>query len=679
MKTYNTKYISIEELTSFASNNQILPSQNILLQIFTGIVQKEYIEKLISDIKGLFPNIKIIGTTTSGEIFEGTTYKESTILSFSIFDKTQITTYSTKHIENSYKTAQNLISQFQDLPHQKVAISFADGLHINGEEFIQAFDKYSEELIISGGLAGDNAQFEQTLVFTEDGIADNGAVVALLCSEDLIVNTKASFGWENIGKTMTITKSDKNIVYEIDGISATDIYAKYLGEEIKNSLPKTGIEFPLIIKKQGINIPRAVVNINEDGSLVFAGNLNIGDKVTFGYGNIQSIIAYGKDVYDDEDMQKSESIFIYSCMAREALMQSDIYEELEPLSHICSVSGFFTYGEFYSQKDLSTKELLNQTMTILSLSENENNKKINKEVPRIEKEEGNTTLKALSHLIAQTSLELEEINNSLEEKVKNEINKNNKKEKVLQQQTRLAQMGEMISMIAHQWRQPLGAISSSIISMQIKKSSGKFNLDEKADRESYFEFCDKRYKNISEYVQFLTATIDDFRNFFKPDKEKEKVALTIPIQRALKIVGVSMKNKGIDLTTDFQTNKELIMYQNEIMQVILNILKNSEDNFVEKNITNPQIVIKTIQKDEEYIINITDNGGGIPEGILGNIFNPYFSTKSEKNGTGLGLYMSKTMIEEHHKGKLKATNVDDGVCFEIILNNNDKGTNDFMH
>jgi signal transduction histidine kinase len=229
-------------------------------------------------------------------------------------------------------------------------------------------------------------------------------------------------------------------------------------------------------------------------------------------------------------------------------------------------------------------------------------------------------------------------------------------------------MGEMISMIAHQWRQPLSAIGNSVLGIQSKLSIGKFALDKKEDRIKFLEFLDKKHTNITEYVHSLSETIDDFRNFFKPDKQKEKISLSSPINRALKIVETSMSSKNIDIDLDLQVEDELLIYQNEVMQVILNILKNSEDNFMEKNIDNPKIKISTSKENDSYIIEILDNGGGIPEDILPRIFDPYFSTKNEKNGTGLGLYMSKIIIEEHNNGELSAFNIDDGVCFRMELN-----------
>ena len=247
------------------------------------------------------------------------------------------------------------------------------------------------------------------------------------------------------------------------------------------------------------------------------------------------------------------------------------------------------------------------------------------------------------------------------------IEKNIKKEKKIMEQSRLAQMGEIMSMIAHQWRQPLGAISSAVINIKIKIQSKKYNFNDKKSTQMFLDLLDKKLNSISEYVQFLSTTVDDFRTFFKQDVSKEYVCLTVPLEKALQMIEISMVNKNIQIKKDFQTNDKILIYKNELIQVVLNILKNSEDNFIEKKISNPRINILTKKKNNEYIISITDNGGGIREDILSKIFKPYFSTKLEKNGTGLGLYMSKVIIEEHHNGVLKAKNLDNGVCFEIIL------------
>ena len=263
--------------------------------------------------------------------------------------------------------------------------------------------------------------------------------------------------------------------------------------------------------------------------------------------------------------------------------------------------------------------------------------------------------------------ELQKLNTSLQDRVETSIKDIYKKEQILLEQARLAQMGEILSIIAHQWRQPLSVIDMSAFSIQNKIDLGKFDFDDKTSQEKFLQFLQDEIKDIHSYTQYLTGTIEDFTNFFKPNKEKESTLLSIPIEKALNILNTMISKEGIAVTVDIQTHKSINIYTNEVMQVILNIIKNSIDNFTENRIRDPKINIRIEEDNNKFTINICDNGGGIDESILPNIFDPYFSTKSEKNGTGLGLYISKIVIENHSAGLLNVKNMDNGVCFEIIL------------
>ncbi len=248
---------------------------------------------------------------------------------------------------------------------------------------------------------------------------------------------------------------------------------------------------------------------------------------------------------------------------------------------------------------------------------------------------------------------LKELNNSLEKKVQEEVESNRQKDQQMIEQSRLAQMGEMISMIAHQWRQPLSAIGSISAALELKSKLNKLDNN----------MVLKQANNISRNVQHLSSTINDFRDFFKPLKMKKDISFDDAIISALNIVGSSIENKSITIVKSLHSKECFSTYSNELKQVILNLLKNAEDILIEKNIQDPIITIIT----KDNCLSIKDNGGGIPEGIITKIFDPYFSTKPEKNGTGLGLYMSKTIIEEHCGGKLSVANDEDGAVFTIEL------------
>ena len=251
--------------------------------------------------------------------------------------------------------------------------------------------------------------------------------------------------------------------------------------------------------------------------------------------------------------------------------------------------------------------------------------------------------------------------------VKEEVLKNEAHQRQIFVQSRLAQMGEMISMIAHQWRQPLGAISATSANLKLKLELEVFQFQSDSESEGAREYFIDKLADIEKFVQSLTQTIDDFRNFYKPNRESQKVNIDVPFEKALAIVQASFELTGIKVIKKHKSEAIVEVYENEIMQVILNILKNAQDNFIEKKIENPEIHLWCEDKDKKLVIHISDNGGGIPSGIMEKIFDPYFSTKSNKNGTGLGLYMSKMIIEEHHHGTLSVSNRNDGACFKIEL------------
>ena len=233
------------------------------------------------------------------------------------------------------------------------------------------------------------------------------------------------------------------------------------------------------------------------------------------------------------------------------------------------------------------------------------------------------------------SKEIELLNKSLEKRIKQEIEKNQKQQQILFQQSKLAAMGEMIGAIAHQWRQPLNTLGLNI---QLLVDD---YLDNKVDEKYMLNFEEKEMT----IIQFMSKTIDDFRNFFIQDKEKTKFKLKDVVNEVTHLIDKQLKNHNITLIIKADES-EVEGYKNELKQVILNLINNAKDAILEKNTPNGKIEIIVFQNK----IKIKDNAGGIPENIKNRIFEPYFTTK--ENGTGIGLYMSKIIIEEHMNAKL---------------------------
>ena len=230
-----------------------------------------------------------------------------------------------------------------------------------------------------------------------------------------------------------------------------------------------------------------------------------------------------------------------------------------------------------------------------------------------------------------------------------------RKNKQLLEQSRFAQMGEILNMIAHQWRQPLTAISATSMVIALKAKMNQL------DNQTAIKLSD----DISNYTQHLSDTIDDFRDFFKSHKKKTQTNWSEIINSVLKIVKIPIENKNIKLEIQIECQDNFTTYANELKQVLLNLIKNAED--VLNKVQNPIIKIKTYKINNNCVLEISDNGGGIAENIMDKIFDPYFSTKIEKNGTGIGLYMSKIIVEKHCKGKLSVRNGDEGAVFRIEI------------
>ncbi|NPA55240.1 MAG: HAMP domain-containing histidine kinase [Epsilonproteobacteria bacterium] len=248
------------------------------------------------------------------------------------------------------------------------------------------------------------------------------------------------------------------------------------------------------------------------------------------------------------------------------------------------------------------------------------------------------------------SQEIERLNKDLEQRIQQAIQENRKQEQLLFQQSKLAAMGEMIGAIAHQWKQPLNALAVNIQMLVDDYLDGIVD-------EQYMQDFEKKQMEI---IQFMSKTIDDFRNFFRTDKEMSEFNLKSAIQATIKLVDKQLLNHGIQITLEGD-DTTICGYENEFKQVVLNIINNAKDAILERGIQNGYIKIEI----NGTQVIIEDNAGGIDEDIKDRIFEPYFTTKDEGKGVGIGLYMSKTIIEEHMGGRLYFVNTQNGVRFVI--------------
>ena len=248
--------------------------------------------------------------------------------------------------------------------------------------------------------------------------------------------------------------------------------------------------------------------------------------------------------------------------------------------------------------------------------------------------------------------ELDEYKNHLEEKVQQEITKREEKEKMLLQQSKLAAMGEMMDAVAHQWKQPINIINMQVDMMGYDFEDGLVNE----------EYINKFQDNVSSQVQHMTSTLNEFRSFFRPNKEASSFDIKQMVDKVLLLVKDEFMKNQITIIIDDEQNFSLNGIENEFKHLILNIINNSKDAFNDNNIKNRKIQINILNDENSKSIEIIDNAGGIPEHVIEDIFKANVTTKAEGKGTGIGLYMS-SQIATKHNGILNVNNINDGAKF----------------
>jgi len=228
-------------------------------------------------------------------------------------------------------------------------------------------------------------------------------------------------------------------------------------------------------------------------------------------------------------------------------------------------------------------------------------------------------------------------------------------EQLLIHQSRQAAMGEMIGNIAHQWRQPLNALGLVVQQLPVFYEFGEFTKD----------YLDKSVKQAMELIQHMSKTIDDFRDYFRPYREKVEFKLSEATTNTVSLIKDSFRNQHISIEYMVIEDSVIFGYPNEFAQALLNILNNARDAITERHPDNPKVIIFISRQGSRAVITISDNAGGIPEDIINKIFDPYFSTKGPMAGTGIGLYMTKTIIEKNMGGIIAARNIANGAEFRI--------------
>jgi len=614
MKSINYTLDTTEDLTKNIDFSFYIDKKNILIQVFSG-EGKEVFSRVVKQINIYLPHAICIGATTDGEINDKEIYTCKTVVSISTFAHTEI---KSTHINTGDSFNDGVgIAESLIVDHTKLLILFTDGSSSNGEDFVKGIESVNNKVIIAGGMAGDNANFIQTYISEGKNILDKGAVGVALNSNILQVHNDYSFNWNPIGVYHTIEKVIHNRVYQIDGMTPVAFYTKYLGDTVANALPTTGIEFPLIVEKSGLQIARAVLSRDKDGSLSFAGNLKKGDKVKLGFGNAEMIINHPKKALEKFCKVPVESFFIYSCMARRRYMPDFIQVEIEPFAKLADVVGFFTYAEFYHHH--GHNELFNQTLTAVALSESEDTTEVqnctSSQNDDTQHTEYATTIQALTHLIQQSTADLEAKSVKLHQ------------EKQFSQKLLVNQKLFMRHAI-HETITPLSVIMNTIELYEINEGKNKhLSKIESAMKYMFTIYDDLSYLVKSNQLNYPKRSIDliDYMHsriaFFKEVASQVNVSFTL------------------------HTNQEPIqIYFNETK--LQRIVDNNLSNAIKYTLKDEIISIIISKKNRDIILSFASKSTHIQDPKK--VFNAYYREDMNVEGFGLGLNLVKEICKEEN-------------------------------
>ncbi|MDZ4140701.1 MAG: FIST N-terminal domain-containing protein [Methylotenera sp.] len=358
-----------------------LPTANLVL-VF-GSVKRFGDAKLQSTLKSRYPTAQIIGCSTAGEITAAGVFDDSLQITAVLWERTvqRVTHTKMSGMQNSFETAVGLARQLKSSDDLKAVLVYSDGLQVNGSELLEGFKSVLGDIPLMGGMAGDGFNFNQTLQIFNDTISDGLVIAVGLYGKNIVAATGVGRGWKPYGPPRKVTKSDKNIVLELDGKPALPLYNMYIGAQTAKGLPGSGLKFPFAIIEEGkrdIEKIRTLLAIDPaNNSLTFAGNVAEGETVRFCQSTHDRLVEGAGDaahlVTNQTSTNQTGLAICVSCVGRKGVMAELVADEVKLVQQILgpqtSLTGFYSYGEFSPRPDTIDSVLHNQTMTIGYLSE----------------------------------------------------------------------------------------------------------------------------------------------------------------------------------------------------------------------------------------------------------------------------------------------------------------------
>lgn len=660
-------YYHQERLVTWIKENNIISNNKILVEINFPDSNQQKLKKLLTLISKLLPKATIVGmqSFTSFVNHKVTDINPQPVISVMEFENSRI---STEVIDMNH--ANNLQSPIDlskavkhleaDTKALQVLTSYSEcetSLLIN--EIGQTFNHLK---VFGGGATPKDPTQYETFVFHNNTIYKKALILIFLHGESLNVELYQAFDWKPISKKKTITQIDGNRILTLDNSLALDIYKKYFPNIQEDT--SVSLQVPLFITKHNVSSTAHILNIDfSNQSLEMAQPLEEGDIVQLSIGNYNAMMNRLQEIEDFLQHTPAQALWIGACLSYEYGFRIPIIHYISKIKKTDHIFGYSTAQEYFNAENqphtFHTHTLVMAAITesnsdFIELSESTSTiigpfELANKNLYSIMHKtasELNLLTENLENMVNQRTQQLETLNQELQVKIKNAVRKEKRQNAIMNQQSRLASMGEILENIAHQWRQPLNTVSWVMNDVLIKAQMGR---SDEVDLEALA-------KKVNNSIQFLSETVEDFRRFV----DHSDMAQTFNVKKAIEATIMLIKETLIksEITIEYHCTDDIKYkgFENDLKHVIMNLINNARDAMEERQIQNGHISIRVYHEKDELIIAVQDNAGGIPKKILKNIFEPYFTTKHKSKGTGLGLYMSKNMIEKV-KGSLEVISI----------------------
>jgi len=656
-------YKGFEGFVNWCKEHNIKNSDKLLIEINYPNDNLLNLKILLKELKNLFPKATIVGMQSfaSFKNHQISDLNRDPIISIMEFESSSISSmvldFSKNYLEeecNNYIIDKSEIQKYLQPDTQAIEIlssfnSCYTSLLINslGEDF-------GHLKIFGGGATSKTHPSFFTFVFHNGKIYEKAIILIFLHGENLSVETYQAFDWKPISKKKKITKADNFVIYRMDNNPALDIYRKYFPNIESNK--SVFLQVPLYITKGNISYTVHILDIDtENQSIVTSQPLQEGDIVQLSIGNYNTMMNRIQEIYNFLSNTPAQALWIGACISYEYGFRIPIKHYISNIKSNNHIFGYTTSQEYFNEEN-HPNTFHNHSFILVAISE-ANDKYIdlveykddnitpfeiaNKNLYSIMHKTANELNRLTENLeirVEQRTKELKDLNDELQVRIDNAVREVKTQTAIMSQQARLASMGEILENIAHQWRQPLNSVSWILNDIKFKLELGK---KEDIDIKEVTE-------KINNSIQFMSNTIDDFRKFVDKSDLPQTFNLKRTIESTIKIVEDTFKQLNIKVNLDCDDDITYKGYENDIKHTIINLINNARDAFEEKGIKNGKISIRVYHEKDELIITVQDNAGGIPKKIVKNIFEPYFTTKHKTKGTGLGLYMTKNMIDRVH-------------------------------